>query len=76
MKQSRNLLVGGQSNKGDVQKTAIAQRMMLMDENILRMEDEDLARLVTELQAKIVNHDAAQQDFIKFGQQSLFDYIH
>ena len=50
--------------------------MMLMDENILRMEDADLARLVTELQAKIVNRDAAQRAFIKIGQQSLFDYIH
>ena len=67
--------LGAQINKGDVQKTAIAQRMMLMDENISRMEDADLARLVTELQAKIVNRDAAQQAFIKIGQQSLFDYI-
>jgi len=39
------------------------------------MEDADLAKLVTELQSKIVNRDAAQQAFVKIGQQSLFDFI-
>jgi hypothetical protein len=27
------------------------------------------------LQSQIVNRDAAQQAFVKIGQQSLFDYI-
>jgi len=58
-----------------VQKSAIAKRMMLMDEDISKMEDADLAKLVTELQSKIVNRDAAQQAFVKIGQQSLFDFI-
>ena len=67
--------LGAQMNKGEVQKSAIAKRMVLMDEDISRMEDADLAKLVTELQSKIVNRDAAQQAFVKIGQQSLFDFI-
>ena len=58
-----------------MQKSAIAKRMVLMDEDISKMEDADLAKLVTELQSKIVNRDAAQQAFVKIGQQSLFDFI-
>ena len=68
-------VIGAQMNKGDVQKSAIARRMMLMEEDISKMEDADLAKLVTELQSKIVNRDAAQQAFVKIGQQSLFDFI-
>ena len=46
-----------------------------MDENLSNLEDADLAALVTELQSQIVSRDAAQQAFVKIGQQSLFDYI-
>ena len=67
--------VGAELNKGEVQQRVIENRLLLMTENISAMEDADLAALVTDLQSQIVNRDAAQQAFVKIGQQSLFDYI-
>lgn len=67
--------VGAELNKADLQQTALEKRILLMDENLSNLEDADLAALVTELQSKIVSRDAAQQAFVKIGQQSLFDFI-
>lgn len=67
--------VGAQINKGEVQSQIIDRRLILMNENLSALEDADLAELITELQTKIVNRDAAQQAFVKISQQSLFDYI-
>jgi len=67
--------VGAELNKADLQQAALEKRILLMDENLSNLEDADLASLVTELQSQIVSRDAAQQAFVKIGQQSLFDYI-
>lgn len=67
--------LGAELNKADMQKAALERRVMLMDENLSTMEDADLASLVTKLQSQMVSRDAAQQAFVKVGQQSLFDYI-
>lgn len=67
--------VGAQINKGEVQQRVIENRLLLMAEQISDMADADLAALVTDLQSQLVNRDAAQQAFVKIGQQSLFDYI-
>ena len=67
--------VGAELNKADLQQTALEKRILLMDENLSNLEDADLASLVTELQSQIVSRDAAQQAFVKIGQQSLFDFI-
>ena len=67
--------VGAELNKADLQQAALEKRILLMDENLSNLEDADLAALVTELQSQIVSRDAAQQAFVKIGQQSLFDYI-
>ena len=67
--------VGAELNKADLQQSALDKRILLMDENLSSMEDADLAALVTELQSQIVSRDAAQQAFVKVGQQTLFDYI-
>ena len=67
--------VGAELNKADLQQSALEKRILLMDENLSNLEDADLAALVTELQSQIVSRDAAQQAFVKIGQQSLFDYI-
>jgi len=66
---------GAQLSKLNAQESATDKRVLLMTESLSGMEDADLAKLVTELQSKIVNRDAAQQAFVKIGQQSLFDYI-
>ena len=67
--------IGAEMNKADLQQTALERRILLMDENLSSMEDADLAALVTDLQSQIVSRDAAQQAFVKVGQQSLFDFI-
>ena len=67
--------VGAQINKGEVQGQIIDRRLILMNENLSALEDADLTQLITDLQTKIVNRDAAQQAFVKISQQSLFDYI-
>ena len=67
--------IGAELNKADLQQSALEKRILLLDENLSNLEDADLAALVTELQSQIVSRDAAQQAFVKIGQQSLFDYI-
>ena len=51
------------------------KRLLLMNEDISNLEDADIAKLVTELQAKLVSRNAAQQSFIKIAQDNLFNYI-
>ncbi len=63
------------SSKAQVQMDAIQNRKLVVDRNISKMGDADLAKLVTDLQAQLTNRDAAQQAFAKIGQQSLFDFI-
>lgn len=72
---NQQTIVGAQINKVDFQKDVIASRQILMTENLSALEDADIAALVTELQSKMLNRDAAQQAFIKISQQSLFDYL-
>ena len=64
--------IGAQLEKGEVQRSVIDNRLLLINENIAMIEDADLAELVTKLQTQIVNRDAAQQAFVKIGQQTLF----
>ena len=68
-------MAGAQINKGEIQLSAIERRIVLMTEKVSGMEDADLSKLVTELQSKMTSRDAAQQSFVKMGQQSLFDFI-
>lgn len=68
-------MVGAELSKLDVQQPALDRRVLLMEETLSGLEDADLAKLVTDLQSKIVTRDAAQQAFVKIGQQTLFDYI-
>ena len=48
---------------------------MAVSEKVAKLGEADLAALVTEMQALLINRDAAQQAFAKIGQQSLFDFI-
>ena len=63
------------TSKAQVQMDAIQNRKLVINRNISKMGDADLAKLVTDLQAQLTNRDAAQQAFAKIGQQSLFDFI-
>lgn len=67
--------IGAQMNKTDNQLQVLAERKISVSEEISEIGDADLTELITELQSMILNRDAAQQAFVKIGQQSLFDYL-
>jgi len=68
-------VLGAQMSKAEVQRGALASRKLAVTQDITKLGDADLAKLVTDLQAQLTNRDAAQQAFAKMGQQSLFDYL-
>ncbi len=67
--------LGSQMNRAELQRGVNEKRLLLMNENISNLEDADIAKLVTDLQAKLVSRNAAQQTFIKIAQDNLFNYI-
>lgn len=68
-------VIGAQMSKAEVQRGALASRKLAISQDISKLGDADLAKLVTDLQSQLTNRDAAQQAFAKIGQQSLFDYL-
>ena len=67
--------LGSQMNRAELQRGVNEKRLLLMNEDISNLEDADIAKLVTDLQAKLVSRNAAQQTFIKIAQDNLFNYI-
>ena len=67
--------LGSQMNRAELQREVNEKRLLLINEDISNLEDADIAKLVTELQAKLVSRNAAQQSFIKIAQDNLFNYI-
>ena len=67
--------LGSQINRAELQRGVNEKRLLLMNEEISNLEDADIAKLVTDLQAKLVSRNAAQQTFIKIAQDNLFNYI-
>ena len=67
--------LGSQINRAELQRGVNEKRLLLMNEDISNLEDADIAKLVTDLQAKLVSRNAAQQTFIKIAQDNLFNYI-
>jgi len=67
--------LGSEMNRAELQRGVNEKRLLLMNEDISNLEDADLAKLVTDLQAKLVSRNAAQQAFVKIAQDSLFNYI-
>ena len=67
--------LGSQMNRAELQREVNEKRLLLINEDISNLEDADIAKLVTDLQAKLVSRNAAQQTFIKIAQDNLFNYI-
>lgn len=67
--------LGSQMNRANLQREINDKRLLLMNQDISNLEDADLAKLVTDLQAKLVSRNAAQQAFVKIAQDNLFNYI-
>jgi flagellar hook-associated protein 3 FlgL len=67
--------IGATINRSDMQKEVNDRQLLLMDQDISNLEDADIAKLVTDLQAKLVSRNAAQQAFVKIAQDNLFNYL-
>ena len=67
--------IGAQTRKTDQQLIFLGERLTIVTGEVSEIGDADLTKLVTDLQATIVNRDAAQAAFVKIGQQSLFDFL-
>ena len=67
--------IGAQTRKTDQQLNFLGERLTIVTGEVSELGDADLTKLVTDLQATIVNRDAAQDAFVKIGQQSLFDFL-
>ena len=67
--------IGAQLNKAELQEEALNRRQIILSENLSKLEDADITKVVTELQTMLLNRDAATQAFAKIGQQSLFDFL-
>ena len=68
-------LIGAKLSKADMQREALGQRKLMLNENISDLEDADISKLVTDMQTMITGRAAAQQAFVNIGRQSLFDFI-
>ncbi len=67
--------IGTQYNKADTHADIMAQRKISISERVADLGEADLAALITELQALLLNKEAAQNAFAKIGQQNLFDFL-
>ena len=67
--------IGAQTRKTDQQLNFLGERLTIVTAEVSELGDADLTKLVTDLQATIVNRDAAQAAFVRIGQQSLFDFL-
>ena len=62
-------------SKNGMQKDVLEARKLVVDRDVSKLNDTDLAEMITKLQGQMTNLEAAQAAFSKIGQQSLFDYL-
>ena len=67
--------IGSQVNRANLQQEVNISRLNLLKEDLSNLQDADIAKLVTELQSKLVSRNAAQQSFVKISQDTLFNYL-
>ena len=63
-------VIGAQVSKAEVQRGALASRKLAVSQDISKIGDADLAKLVTELQSQLTNRDAAQQALLKLANKA------
>ena len=68
-------LIASQVSKNGMQKDVLEGRKLVVDRDVSKLNDTDLAEMITKLQGQMTNLEAAQAAFSKIGQQSLFDYL-
>ena len=72
---NKRSLIASQMSKNGMQKDVLEGRKLVVDRDVSKLNDTDLAEMITKLQGQMTNLEAAQAAFSKIGQQSLFDYL-
>jgi flagellar hook-associated protein 3 FlgL len=72
---TKRSLVASQLSKNGIQRDVLEGRKLIVDRDVSKLNDTDLAEMITKLQGQMTNLEAAQAAFSKIGQQSLFDYL-
>jgi flagellar hook-associated protein 3 FlgL len=72
---TKRSLIASQMSKNGIQRDVLDGRKLIVDRDVSKLNDTDLAEMITKLQGQMTNLEAAQAAFSKIGQQSLFDYL-
>ena len=67
--------VGARINSASRQTDIMRERHLLINKDISKLADADLAELVTQLQSQITSQEATQKAFVRISQLNLFDHI-
>ena len=67
--------VGARINSANRQTDIMRERHLLINKDISKLADADLAELVTQLQSQITSQEATQKAFVRISQLNLFDMI-
>ena len=67
--------VGAQINQLDEMTGILERRELVLTEDVSKLRDADLEKIITELQSLLVNQDAARQVYSTVSQRSLFDFL-
>ncbi len=67
--------VGARLNRANDQEELLTQRTLILEQEIGDISSANIEQVITELQALLVNRDAARQAYSLIGQRSLFDFL-
>ena len=67
--------VGARTNSLLRQSEFLVERRSAIEKDVSKINDADLAALVTNLQSMLTSMQASQQSFVKISQLNLFDYL-
>ena len=58
-----------------MQSKIMDDRMLQIEKDVSKLQDADLALLITQMQSLVLNRDAAQKAYATVSQRSLFDFM-
>lgn len=71
----RQAEVGAYLQVAESQSKIMDDRMLQIEKDVSKLQDADLAVLITQMQSLVLNRDAAQKAYATVSQRSLFDFM-
>jgi flagellar hook-associated protein 3 FlgL len=71
----RQAEVGSYLQVAELQSKIMDDRMLQIEKDVSKLQDADLAVLITQMQSLVLNRDAAQKAYATVSQRSLFDFM-